>query len=225
MSIGVKICGIKTPLHLDAAIAAGASHCGLVFFPPSPRNISLEIASGLAAHARGRVNVVALVVDAEDDFIRAACSQIKPDMLQLHGSESPERLMRIRALSGLPVIKAVRVASKEDVLAAKDVYDGVADLVLFDAKTPPMQADALPGGNGLSFDWRILAPVKGTMRFALSGGLTPDNVAEAVAATQPELVDVSSGVESAPGVKDAERIRRFVAAARRMPALESAAHG
>lgn len=223
MSIGVKICGIKTPIHLDAAIAAGASHCGLVFFPPSPRDVSLETAAGLAAHARGRVTVVALMVNAADDFIQTVTGQVAPDMLQLHGSESAERVQQIRALSGRPVIKAVRVATKADVLAAK-AYEGVADLILFDAKAPPMQADALPGGNGLSFDWSLLAPVKGRMRFALSGGLTPDNVAEAVAATRPELVDVSSGVESAPGIKDAALIRRFVAAAR-APVLEGAAHG
>jgi phosphoribosylanthranilate isomerase len=222
LSIGVKICGIKTPAHLDAAIAAGASHCGLVFFPPSPRNVSLEAAADLAAHARSRVTVVVLMVDAADDFIRAVAGQVAPDMLQLHGSETPERIKQIRTLSGLPVIKAVPVATKEDVLAAR-AYDGVADLILFDAKTPSVQVDALPGGNGLSFDWSVLAPVKGRMRFALSGGLTPDNVAEAIAATQPKLVDVSSGVESAPGVKDAALIRRFIAAAR-TPALEGAAH-
>lgn len=167
--------------------------------------------------------MVALTVDADDALLGAIAAQVKPDMIQLHGKESPERVVQVREMTGRRIIKAVSVADMHDVLAA-NAYRGAADLILFDAKPPQGQAGALPGGNGLSFDWRLLAPLRGRMDFALSGGLTPDNVAEAIAATEPALVDVSSGVETAPGQKDAELIRRFVAAAR-MPILEGAAHG
>jgi len=223
VTIGVKICGIRTLPDLDAAIAAGASHCGLVFFPPSPRNLSLQDAANLASHGRGRVTIVALIVDAADDLIRAIADEVAPDMLQLHGKESPQRTAQIREMAGRPVMKAVSVARKADVLAA-DAYRGAADLILFDAKPPRRHKGALPGGNGLSFNWRFLQPIRGRMPFALSGGLTPDNVADAVAATGAALVDVSSGVESAPGAKNAELIRRFVTAAK-TPILEGAAHG
>jgi phosphoribosylanthranilate isomerase len=222
VSIGVKICGIKTPADLEAAVTAGASHCGLVFYPPSPRSLSLADAAALSRLARGRVTMVALTVNADDALLAEIATEVAPDMIQLHGRETPERIARIREITGRPLIKAVSVAGPGDVAAA-DIWRGVADLVLFDAK-PPLRPSALPGGNGLSFDWSLLAGVKGRMSFALSGGLTPDNVAEAIAATEPVLVDVSSGVETAPGQKDAELIRRFVAAAR-MPILEGAAHG
>lgn len=219
----MKICGIRKRADLDAAVDAGASHCGLVFFPPSPRSLSLDAAAELARHGRSRVALVALVVDPDDALIAAIVAEVMPDMIQLHGKESPERAARIRKMTGLPVIKAVSVADARDVEAAA-AYRGVADLILFDAKPPRRQAGALPGGNGLRFDWRLLGALKGRMDFALSGGLTPENVADAIAATQPVLVDVSSGVETAPGQKDAALIRQFVEAAR-APILEGAAYG
>lgn len=221
VTIGVKICGIMTPADLEAAISAGASHCGLVFFPPSPRNLPLDVATDLARRGRGRAIMVALTVNAEDAFLEEMTAQVGPDMIQLHGKESPERTARIRALTGRPVIKAVSVAEAADVARA-DAYRGAADLILFDAKPP--RHSVIPGGNGVSFDWSLLAGVKGRMDFALSGGLTPDNVGEAIAATSPVLVDTSSGVETAPGKKDHSLIRRFVAAVR-APILEGAAHG
>jgi phosphoribosylanthranilate isomerase len=220
VTIGVKICGIRTLADLDAAIEAGASHCGLVFYPPSPRSLALEAAAELARHGRGRAIMVALVVDADDALIGDIAGQVAPDMIQLHGKESPERAAHIRHISGRPVIKAVSIAERGDVAAAH-AWRGAADLILFDAK-PPRLPGALPGGNGLSFDWSLLAGVNSP--FALSGGLTPGNVAEAIAATRPILVDVSSGVERAPGQKDAALIRRFVAAARE-PIMEGAVHG
>jgi phosphoribosylanthranilate isomerase len=222
VSIGVKICGIRTPADLEAAVSAGASHCGLVFYPPSPRSLPLADAAALVGLARGRVTMVALTVNADDALLSEIAADVAPDMIQLHGRETPERTARIREITGRPLIKAVSVAEPADVAAA-EMWRDVADLVLFDAK-PPLRPSALPGGNGLSFDWSLLSAAKGRMQFALSGGLTPDNVAEAIAATEPTLVDVSSGVETAPGQKDAELIRRFVAAAR-MPILEGAAHG
>jgi phosphoribosylanthranilate isomerase len=221
VTIGVKICGIRTASDLDAAVEAGASHCGLVFFPPSPRSLSLEAAAALARHGRARVTIVALTVDADDALLAAITAQVAPDMIQLHGKESPERTAHIRDMTGRPVIKAVSIAEEADVQAAA-AYRGVADLILFDAKPP--RNSVIPGGNGLSFDWSLLKPLAGRGDFALSGGLTAENVAEAIAATRPVLVDVSSGVEIAPGQKDAALIRRFVAAAR-APILEGAIHG
>ena len=221
MTIGVKICGIRTAADLETAVEAGATHCGLVFFPPSPRSLSLDMAAGLARLGRGRVTMVALTVDADDALLADIAASVAPDMIQLHGKESPERAAEIRGMTKCPVIKAVSVAEARDVEAAS-AYRGAADLILFDAKPP--RNSVIPGGNGLSFDWSLLAGVKGRMDFALSGGLSPDNVAEAIAATHPVLVDVSSGVETAPGQKDAELIRRFVAAAK-TPILEGAVHG
>lgn len=201
------------PADLEAAIAAGASHCGLVFYPASPRALSLDAAADLARLAGGRVQVVALTVDAGDALIAAITDRVAPGMIQLHGKESPDRARAIRETTGRPIIKALSIAAAGDVAAA-EAYRGAADLILFDAK-PPRRENALPGGNGVSFDWSLLAPLKGRMDFALSGGLNPDNVAEAIAATGPALVDVSSGVETAPGQKDSALIHRFVAAARR----------
>jgi phosphoribosylanthranilate isomerase len=222
LTIGVKICGIRTPADLETAIGAGASHCGLVFYPPSPRSLGLDAAAELARLGRGRITLVALTVDADDRLIRDIAREVAPDMFQLHGKESPERASHIRHSSGHSVIKAVSVSERADVAAAQ-AWRGAADIILFDAK-PPRLPGALPGGNGLSFDWSLLAGVAENMQFALSGGLTSDNVAEAIAATGTFLVDVSSGVERAPGQKDAALIRRFVAAARE-PILEGAAHG
>ena len=222
MSTGVKICGLRTRQSIDAAIDAGASHYGLVFFPKSPRNVSLVEAASLADHARGRILSVALTVDATDELLDSIAATVRPDMLQLHGSETPERTREIRERTGLPVIKAISISEAGDTAGATP-YETVADLILFDAK-PPRDPQALPGGNGLPFDWRLLAPIRGKMPFMLSGGLTPDNVAEAIRLTGASIVDVSSGVESAPGMKDPELIRRFAENAL-SAALEEIAHG
>lgn len=206
----VKICGIKTDEALDAAIVGGASYVGLVFFEKSPRNVDLATAGRLAAQARGKARSVALVVDADDDRISEIIEAVQPDMLQLHGKETPERVAEIAAFSRMPLIKAVSVASAADVERAAD-YAEAAHLILFDAK-PPVVAGGLPGGNGVAFDWSLLSPVKGRFSFMLSGGLTPENVGDAIAQTGAPLVDVSSGVESAPGKKDPVLIRRFLVA-------------
>lgn len=205
----VKICGLRTQAALDAALAGGAEYVGLVFFPPSPRNISPADATDLAAMARGRAKIVALLVDADDAWIDAVAAAIDPDFLQLHGDETVERVRDIRQRWGRNVIKAVKVKTKTDVEAA-ETYRSVADMLLFDAR-PPEGADR-PGGHGTPFDWRILGAAKHP--FMLSGGLTPENIAEAIRATGAPMVDVSSGVESAPGVKDPALISRFLRAAK-----------
>lgn len=206
----IKICGLKTPDALDAAIDARADYAGFVFFPPSPRHVSMTEAAALAARAEGRISRVGLFVDADDSLIAAAVSTGSLDALQLHGQESPDRAGQLRARHGLPVWKAVSVTSREDIAGAGK-YTGAADLILFDAKTP--KGAALPGGMGLSFDWTLLAGWKGNIDWGLAGGLTPDNVAEAMRLTSAPLVDTSSGVESAPGVKDVDKIAAFCKAA------------
>jgi phosphoribosylanthranilate isomerase len=206
----IKICGISTPQALDAAIAARADHAGFVFFPASPRNVGLAEAAMLAAHAAGRIGTVGLFVDADDALIGEAIAAARLDVLQLHGKESPERAAQLRARFGLPVWKALSVATRDDVLRA-DAYAGAADLVLFDAKTPK---GTLPGGMGLSFDWTLLSGLRIALPWGLAGGLNPGNVAEAIRLTAAPLVDTSSGVESAPGAKDAGLIAAFCAAAR-----------
>ena len=207
----VKICGLKTTTEIDAAIDGGADYIGLVLFPPSPRNVSIEEAGRLAEHARGRTRIVALSVDADDALIDRIASDIAPDLLQLHGSEDMERIRRIRTLTQTGVMKAVKVATADDTEIAFR-YHWVVDRILFDAKAP--KDSPIPGGNGLQFDWHALEPVRGRMDFMLSGGLTPDNVADAIELTGAPAVDVSSGVESAPGVKDPARIRAFLQAAK-----------
>ena len=211
MSVAVKICGLSTAETLAAALESGADYVGFVFFPKSPRHVTLEQAAALAAQARGKAKIVALTVDADDALLANIASTVKPNLIQAHGAETPERIAAIKALTGVGVMKALKVAGPEDIAAAKD-YAAVADLLLFDAKAPASLKDALPGGNGLSFDWSLLADGKGGHRFMLSGGLTPENVAEAVRVTGARLVDVSSGVESAPGIKDPQRIRKFIEA-------------
>lgn len=213
MPARVKICGIRTAETMAAAIDADASMVGLVFYPRSPRNVSLETAAELAAMARGRATIVALLVDPDDGLMAEVVARVKPDLIQLHGSEAPQRVAEIRSRFGLPVMKAIKVETAEDARGATE-FAGAADLILFDAKAPKDLANALPGGNGLAFDWSVLSGVTNRMPFVLSGGLTVDNVAAAVAATGARTVDVSSGVEIAPGVKSPELIRRFVAAAR-----------
>ena len=223
MSAEVKICGLKTLEHLEAAIAAGASYYGMVFFARSPRNIAHAEATRLSQAGRGRIRSVALIVDADDAEIDAVIAAADPDMIQLHGSETPERAAEIRRRTGRPVIKAISVEREGDADLAS-AYDGAADLILFDAKPPRGLAGALPGGNGLTFDWRLLSPLRGKMRFMLSGGLNAGNVAEAIALTGAAIVDVSSGVETAPGEKDAALIHQFVRASR-AAALEEIANG
>jgi phosphoribosylanthranilate isomerase len=211
MSTKVKICGLKTPAALEAALAGGADYVGLVFFPPSPRNVPPAMATTLADTARGRAQVVALIVDPDDALIDMVMAAAAPDVLQLHGEETPERAAHIRRRWRTPVMKAIKVATSQDAHAAL-AYRGAADLILFDARAP---ADGTrPGGNGAPFDWRALLGVKDQVPFVLSGGLTPDNVAEAIRATGAPVVDVSSGVETRPGEKDPDLIGRFLRAAK-----------
>ncbi|MCK0096477.1 phosphoribosylanthranilate isomerase [Yoonia sp. F2084L] len=206
----IKICGLRDAALLQAAVDAGAAYVGLVFFPKSPRNVSIEQAATLAQAVPPGVAKVALVVDADDAQLDAITSKVPLDILQLHGHETPQRVADIRARYGLPAMKAVGVADASD-LAALDSYAQVADQILVDAK-PPKDAD-LPGGNGLSFDWRLIAGRRWPVPWMLAGGLTPETVAEAIALTGATQVDVSSGVETSPGVKDAARIAAFCAAA------------
>lgn len=213
MAVEVKICGLSTPETMAAALDAGADLVGLVFFPKSPRNVSLERAAMLAAQARGRARVVALTVDADDALLISIATAVMPDLVQAHGAETPERVAEIAAITGRPVIKAIKVKEAGDVAAAA-AFSEAASLILYDAKAPEALAGtALPGGNGHAFDWSLL---EGGQRpaFLLAGGLTPDNVAEAIRLTGAPMVDVSSGVESAPGVKDAGLIRKFIEAAK-----------
>lgn len=210
--VSVKICGLNDAAHVKAAADAGAAYCGFVFFPKSPRNVSLDRARALALDTPIGLAKVALVVNADNAFLDELTAQVPLDMLQLHGSESPERVTEVKTRYGLPVMKAVGVADKKD-LVEIDRYAGVADQLLIDAK-PPKDA-ALPGGNGLAFDWRLLADRKyWTKPWMLAGGLTPHNVFEAVRATGARQLDVSSGVETAPGVKDTALIQAFLKNAR-----------
>ncbi len=210
MATLVKICGLSSPETLLAAIAAGADLAGFVFFEKSPRHIDLETARTLGLMAQGRISKVALTVDAGDAALDEIVEALAPDMLQLHGRESPARVAAVKARFSLPVIKAVGVATAEDVAKAA-AYADVADVLLYDAKPAP--GAAVPGGAGVAFDWDLLKGVSGR-NWMLSGGLDPENVAEALARTRAPAVDVSSGVERERGVKDAEKIRAFVDAAR-----------
>jgi phosphoribosylanthranilate isomerase len=207
----IKICGISSTEALDAALAARADFIGLVFFAKSPRHVDAAQAAALAARAAGRVGVVGLFVDPEPAFLAEVLATVRLDTLQLHGRETPEQIAAIRARHALPVWKALGVKKRED-LSAADRFAGAATRVLFDAK-PPEGAD-LPGGNGLRIDWSVLKGVRPALPWMLAGGLDPANVAEAIAITGAPAVDVSSGVESAPGVKDPARITAFCAAVR-----------
>lgn len=206
----IKICGINTPAALDAAVAARADYAGFVFFPKSPRHLTPGDAAALGARAAGRIARIGLFVDADDATIAEAIAAAGLDGVQLHGSESAERCAEVRGRFGLPVWKAVAVASAQDVARAR-AYEGAIDRVLFDARTPK---GALPGGMGLAFDWSLLSGVRLALPWALAGGLSPSNVAEAIRMTGAPLVDTSSGVESAPGIKDAGKIAAFCAAVR-----------
>jgi phosphoribosylanthranilate isomerase len=211
MPLTVKICGLSTPDTLDAALDAGADMVGFVFFPPSPRNLSFKAAAALEARVRGRARKVALSVDADDTFLSYVVDALGPDMLQLHGNESPLRVSAIKARFNLPVMKAIAVETKAD-LAAIARYAAVADHLLFDARAP---RDATrPGGLGKTFDWHLLENLHPGVPFMLSGGLDAGNVGEALCITHAPGVDVSSGVERAPGEKDPDKIRAFIRAAR-----------
>jgi phosphoribosylanthranilate isomerase len=208
----VKICGLSTPETLDAALSAGADMVGFVRFSKSPRHVSLNVGHKLSLQAKGRAQRVVLLVNPGDEDIAQAVEAINPDLIQLHGSESPGRVAEIRSMVKRPVMKALGVAEPSD-LQALTPYAGGADHILLDAK-PPRTAEALPGGNGISFDWGLLNGLDRKVSFMLSGGLNPDNVAEAIRLTRPQAVDVSSGVESGPGLKDPARIEAFIRAAR-----------
>ena len=212
MKVRAKLCGLTTEGDRDAAAAAGAAYIGLVFFEKSPRNVTVETARSLALRAPVGLAKVALVVNADDAALDHITASVPLDMLQLHGAETPERVAAVKARYGLPVMKALGIASRADVARAQ-LYSGVADQLLLDAK--PAAGEALPGGNGLSFDWRLLEGESWSMPWMLAGGLTPDNVAEAVRYSGARQVDVSSGIETAPGQKSAELMAKFVSEANR----------
>jgi phosphoribosylanthranilate isomerase len=211
MSLLIKICGLRTAEALDAALEGGADMVGFVFFAPSPRHIDLATARCLAQLVRGPVRKVALTVDADDTMLAGIIDALKPDLLQLHGHETPARVRAVKARFGLPVMKAIAVESNKD-LDAIDIYADVADRLLFDAR-PPRDATR-PGGLGKPFNWRLLERIDIDIPFMLSGGLDETNVAEALRITNAPGVDVSSGVERAPGDKDPQRIQAFIRAAR-----------
>lgn len=210
MSTSVKICGVNSPEALAAALQAGADMVGFVFYEPSPRFIGLDTARQLAVHCRDRAEVVALTVDAGDATLEAILKRVGPNYLQLHGSESPERVAEIQEKYGVSVIKAIGVAEAAD-LALADAY-AEADALLIDAKPP--KGAVLPGGNGVAFDWALVRNFSPRKPWLLSGGLTPENVGQAIRDSRARAVDVSSGVESAPGVKNPLRIAAFIGAAR-----------
>jgi phosphoribosylanthranilate isomerase len=211
MSVLIKICGLKTPEALDVALAAGADLVGFVFFPASPRHVSFEIAHVLGEQVQGRAQKVALSVDATDEELAASIEALRPDLLQLHGREGPDRVTAVRKRFGLPVMKALPIAERADLFPIR-LYDTVADHLIFDARAT--SEATRPGGLGKSFDWRLLDALAMNVPFMLSGGLHAGNVAEALRITAAPGVDVSSGVERAPGEKDTDKIRAFVAAAR-----------
>ena len=214
MSIAAKICGLSSEAAVAAAVAGGARWVGFVFYPPSPRAVSPERAAVLAAMVPPGVLRVGLFVDADDAAIGAVLDRAPLDMLQFHGRESPERVAAAKARFGRPVMKAIAVAAADDLRAAER-YEPVADMLLFDAK-PPSRADALPGGNGLAFDWQLIAGRRWRLPWMLSGGLTAALLPEAVRVSGATAVDVSTGVERRPGEKDLDKIREFLAVARRL---------
>ncbi|WP_350335337.1 phosphoribosylanthranilate isomerase [Coralliovum pocilloporae] len=211
MTLDIKTCGLSTPETVDAALDAGADMIGFVFFPKSPRAVTADRAAELAKPARNRTAIVSLSVNMDDAGLEAIVSILKPDLLQLHGSETPERVREVKEKFGRPVMKAIGVANAGD-LDVITSYQGVADRLLIDAK-PPKDAD-LPGGNGLAFDWRLIERLSEETPFMLSGGLTVDNVADAIRMTHPGGVDVSSGIEREKGIKDPDLIYQFIRHAR-----------
>jgi phosphoribosylanthranilate isomerase len=219
MAMLVKICGLTRETDLDAAIAAGADMVGFNFFPPSPRAVMIERAAELAARVPEGVVKVALSVDADDELLGKIAETACADMMQLHGHEPPERVVEVRRRFGLEVMKALPIFDADDVHHAH-AYETVADCLLFDAKPP--KGATRPGGNAIAFDWRLIVSEKWSKPWLLAGGLTPENVAEAIAVSGAPAVDVSTGVEDAPGIKSADKIRRFIAAAK---AAENNANG
>ena len=212
MTIGIKFCGLSTEAAVDLAAELGAWKVGFIFFDKSPRHISVDRAAELAMRARGLgLGTVAVTVNADDGYLDRIVAEMKPDILQLHGSETVERLATVKARHGLPVMKAFSIRERAD-FAAIEPYRGHADWMLYDAK-PPAGA-VLPGGNGVSFDWRLLEGMTEKADYVLSGGLTTTNVGDALAISGARMLDVSSGIESAPGVKDADKMRAFAAAVR-----------
>ncbi|MGX7876293.1 phosphoribosylanthranilate isomerase [Mesorhizobium sp. ORM6] len=211
MALDIKICGLKTDQAMAAALAGGASHVGFIFFAKSPRYVEPAEAGRLREAARGKALAVAVTVDANDAFLDDIVTAMKPDMLQLHGSETPERLVELKARYGLPVMKALPLSETVDLDRIKP-FIGVADRFLFDAK-PPKDSE-LPGGNGVAFDWRILAGLDAGVDYMLSGGLNAANIGDALRLANPPGIDISSSVESAPGVKDPALIEQFFRAVR-----------
>lgn len=206
MSFKVKICGLKTPQAIDAAVKAGANTIGFIFFKKSPRYIEPEDAAKLKSLIPSGVTVVSVTVDADDLFLDRIIDKLSPDLLQLHGQESPERVQIIKARYGLPVMKAFSIRDAAD-LEAISPYRGIVDAFLFDAKAP--EGSSLPGGNGISFDWSLLNLLDDNIEYMLSGGLNESNIADALNHTRATAIDVSSGVEAAPGVKDLTKIKAF----------------
>lgn len=211
MKFDVKICGLKTPEAVHAALDNGATHIGFIFFAKSPRHIDPQTAADMRMLAQGRAKTVAVTVDASETYLDEIVAVMQPDILQLHGSETPEQVAVIKARYGLPVIKAFAIRDSADLDAIKP-YKAIADRFLFDAK-PPEGAE-LPGGNGISFDWEILAALDGDVDYMLSGGLNADNIMEALRKTHASAIDISSGVERAPGEKDVRLIENFFKAIR-----------
>ncbi len=206
MALDIKICGLKTVDAIEAAIAGGVSHCGFIFFEKSPRHIETATAAALREVIGDRAKTVAVSVDADDATLDEIISAVKPDLLQLHGSESPERVAEIRARYGIPVMKVFSIRQADD-LAKIDPYRDVADRLMFDAKAP--KGSEVPGGHGVAFDWRLLESLDPAIEYMLSGGINAANVAETLRRTRPNALDLSSGVESAPGVKDLAMIAAF----------------
>lgn len=211
MKLDIKICGLKTQEAVLRAVDRGASHIGFIFFEKSPRNIEPDLAAQLADLVRGRAKVVAVTVNAEDDDLDEIVHVLKPDILQLHGGETPQQLLRTKAMYGLPIMKAFAIRDAQD-FDRIDPYIGIADRFLFDAKAPA--GSELPGGNGMSFDWTLLRSLDASINYMLSGGLNKDNIAEALRETGARGIDISSGVESAPGIKDLSLIDAFFDAVR-----------
>lgn len=211
MKLDIKICGLKTPEAIDHAVALGATHVGFIFFGKSPRHIEPADAGVLADRVRGRAKIVSVSVDADDDELDEIMAMIRPDILQLHGRETPDRVLTIKAVTGLPVWKALSISEASD-LDRIDAYDGIVNRFLFDAKAP--KGSELPGGNGVTFDWTLLKGLSERVDYMLSGGLNKDNIGEALRIARPTGIDTSSGVESSPGVKDLKIMDEFFAAVR-----------
>lgn len=206
----IKICGISTPATLDATIAAQADYCGFNFFPPSPRYLAIRDAGPMAARAAGRIKTVGVFVNPDDTLLAEAIAAARLDAIQLHDDESPARAAEVKAQFGLPVWKVLSVSSAKDIARAESYIDA-ADFILFDAKTP--KGSAIPGGMGIRFDWTLLKAFNRQLPWGLAGGLSANNVAAAIRATGAPLVDASSGIESAPGIKDVDKIAAFCKAA------------